>query len=184
MNVPSLTHLPSDPDVTVILVKKCLQENHLQHSKSGDGKNTSASSSLVNFVTHKGYNKDDTISNDGSLFPITSWDPESASNFARASMTPEDSTSRKVEHLFRVSDRSKSVESVCLKTIQASYAESELSLSSNRNDEPFTEIDLQVQSARSQHKTVDQDNGQSKQKCSPFTSCFSCILRKKISSKK
>uniref|UniRef100_A0A1B6G8F6 Uncharacterized protein n=1 Tax=Cuerna arida TaxID=1464854 RepID=A0A1B6G8F6_9HEMI len=182
MNIQNLVNLPSDPDVTVILVKKCLQENMLQNKKSGDGNNISASTSLVNFVTHKEGSKDDNLSN-GSLFPISSWDPGSVGNVACPSTRPVASSSCRIEDLFRGREPSKSAERFApINTIQASYAESESSLSSNSNDEPFVDISLQDELDDSQNNAIS-DNVKCKGKTSPFTACFSCIMRKKKSRK-
>ncbi|KAG8295547.1 hypothetical protein J6590_077531 [Homalodisca vitripennis] len=179
MNIQNLANLPSDPDVTVILVKKCLQENMLQNKKSGDGQNISASTSLVNFVTHKERSKDDTSSN-CSLLPISSWDPGSVGNIASASERPVASSCR-IEDIFHVREPSKSLESVVpMKTTEASFTESESSLSSNPNDAPFVDISLQDRVENSQNTAIS-DNVKCKEKTSPFTACFSCIMRKKKS---
>lgn len=188
MEIHTISNLPSDPDITVILVKKSLDQ--CQDSKSGDGKNFSANTSMVNFAAHtQDEGKDDTSS---ILSPVSSWDVDSITAVDRCDLPTRtlhtSSLSYKNEDLFRICESPKSSHSaVALKTIQNSYTESEPEDCSECNNfstfvdvnlgEPY--VDENAQDKNNRPAVMNKVEVRRKSK-TPFSACFPCMFKSKI----
>lgn len=187
MEIHNISNLPSDPDITVILVKKSLDQ--CQDSKSGDGKNFSANTSLVNFAAHTQEGKDDTSS---ILSPVSSWDVDSIRAVDRcdppARTLPTSSLSYNNEDLglFRICESPKSSHSaVALKTIQNSYTESEPEDYSECNNSTFVDVHLGEpyvdENAQDKNRPAVMDKLEIRRKRkTPFSACFPCMFKSKI----
>lgn len=178
MEIHNLSNLPSDPDVTVILVKKSLDQ--CQDSKSGDGKNFSAKTSLVNFAAHTQEGIDDTSS---ILSPVSSWDVDRCDLPTRTLHTS--SLSFKNQDLFRISESPKSSHSaVALKTIQRSYAESEPEDDSECNSSYFVDVNLgepYIEDVQDKNRPAVMEKLEIRRKSkTPFSACFPCMFKRKI----
>lgn len=128
MNIENLASLPSDPDITVLLVKKKLEQ--LQNSR-GDDRGYVTASSLVNVVT-----SNDNLS--GHFFIATSniTDGKHVSN-KTASMK---SSPRKTKNVNNPQTSEESM--ISIRTIQNIYSASELSDTSECNNGIFVDVDL------------------------------------------
>lgn len=185
MEVHNISNLPSDPDITVILVKKSLDQ--CQDSKNGDAKNFSANTSLVNFAAHSQERKDDTSS---ILLPVSSWDVDSTRCDPPTTTLHAPSLSYKNEDLFRICESPKSsLSDIALKTIQHSYAESEPEDFSECNtNSSFVDVNLVepcVENVQDKNRAAVMDkleimsvmkNGSK----NPLSACFPCMFKSKI----
>lgn len=180
MEIHNVSNLPSDTDITVILVKKSL--NQYQVPKSGDCKNFSANTSLVNFAAHKPDGIDDT----SSLSSESSLDVDMAKAVDRCEIANKtcqiSSVSIKHQHLFSIRETPRSSNcDVKLKTIQNAYAETEPEHQTEDNCSSFVDVDLtepSVQDSPGRCRAAVRGEPETRRESKTlFSACFPCVFK-------
>lgn len=168
MNIQNIYSLPSDPDITVMYVKRKLDE-----TKAGDTKHMNDNFSLRNFLTDT-ENNSFLGSDDESFYTETSYTLSMQQNV----QAENDSITRSDISTKTVSPSQSEQSIVEIKTIQRLYSNS--NLETTPNCDIFDEIDLHV--LTSEHLEPPMLNATEKRKRSAFrsviSSCFPYLSRK------
>lgn len=171
MNIQNLASLPSDPDVTVLLVKKKIEQ--LQNSKGDDSENITNISLINVLYPNERSGKVNLLSSNTSS--VCTSDCEHTSN-GSPTLSHKMSSSHKAVHFSSACEQKSEESLIVIQTIQNIYAKTLTGTSENSS---FEEVDLEKPSTTNLEKPILMSNKKNKNR-SVLKRIFPCVFGKKV----